>query len=305
MPRRPPTRHLAAPIVVGYDGTAAASSAAAAAFDLAERTGSEVRVVTVISEQQAGGRAEAGARVALADFAAGLAAPSRERLRSEVRFGDAAAELTSAADEVSAGLIVLGATHRRGIARTLLGSTVEETLAQTLCAVLIIPGRRPTWPPRHVVIGDDASLEAELAGDIASEIAGLYGCDVTLVEAIPIDPDTEVPAAGWLASMRRVFEDRLDDRAEELAAAAGSRPAVELAVGDAIAALEVGVHGEADETLVAVGTHRRVGLDRILHSSVAHAILDHATGATLISPVSSDLLGRARAPRAAPGSQRR
>lgn len=77
-----------------------------------------------------------------------------ERLRhagrpaeSEIREGDAAAEIIAVADERSADLIVLGSRGRTGLKRLLLGSVARNVLSGTKASVLVVHERhRPVEP---------------------------------------------------------------------------------------------------------------------------------------------------------------
>jgi len=277
-------------------GTPASRSAATAAADLAERTGSLAHFVTVIPDRERGRRGEATARRALRDCTAALGASRRRLASEEFRIGETATEIAQVADEVGAGLIVLGTSHRTGLAKVLLGTTLGSLLERALSPLLIIPADATAWPSCQVVIGDDATVESRLAGDIASEIGALYGAEITILEAMALHRQTEHSAATWTGQVRGLFEDRLQDRADEMERASGSRPALRLVAGAAVPALLDMLTGErGSRTLVALGTHRRTGLEGMFHSSVALAVVGSATGAALISPVGARGIGSAQA----------
>jgi nucleotide-binding universal stress UspA family protein len=283
------TTYFPTTVVVGFDGSVLSRSAATVAADIAAKSGSPLRLVRVLTEGQSGGYAEATARRELREFTSGLSASHRQHIVEDIRVGDSAVELTADAHELSAGLIVLGTSHHTGFAKALLGSTVEAVLRLTTCPVLITSGAPGSWPPRHVVIGDDATSESRLAGLVAAELAALFGAETTLLEAIPVDARAEATGADWLGRVREIFEDRLRDRAGELAAAQRPPPAVSVAAGDAASALLAAVQGaHGNHTLVAMGTHRRAGLAHLFHSSVALGVMDKVTGPVLISPVGTD-----------------
>jgi nucleotide-binding universal stress UspA family protein len=147
-----------------------------------------------------------------------------------------------------------------------------------------------------VVIGDDATPEARLAGDLASQIGALYGAEITLLEAMQLDGGI-AEAASWMGPVRELFEDRLQDRADDLETAFGSRPTVRLVDGPAAAALVDVVSTQCGRrTLMALGTGRRAGLAGVLHPSVALAVADAATGPVLVSPVGQLAAGAPRRP---------
>jgi len=74
-----------------------------------------------------------------------IARESATRLRAsgrsadtEVRRGDAAAEIIAGADERQADLVVLGSRGRTGLTRILLGSVARNVLAASRASVLIV-----------------------------------------------------------------------------------------------------------------------------------------------------------------------
>lgn len=291
-------RQFPTPLVVGFDGSPASLCAAGAAVDIAERSGSKAHLVTVIrgGESERGG--EGRARRMLRDYTTGLRATQRRLVTEGLRVGDAPTEIARVADEVDAGLIVVGASHRTGLAKLLLGSTVESLLQRVPCPLLILSGDRVAWPPDEVVIGDDATAEARQAGDLASEIGALYEAQVTLLEAMPMDGQI-AEAASWMGSVRELFEDRLQDRADDVERACGSRPTVRLVDGAAARALMALVGGDRGRrTLVALGTGGRAGLASVLHPSVALAVAHGTTGPVLVSPVGDGGVRSADRPRA-------
>ncbi|HEV8654675.1 MAG TPA: universal stress protein, partial [Candidatus Limnocylindria bacterium] len=83
---------------------------------------------------------EATAKVAreraAALVAAGLAATS------EIREGDAAAELIAAAAEAHADCIIIGSHGRTGVTRLFLGSVARAVLFDAPCSVLIVRGTK-------------------------------------------------------------------------------------------------------------------------------------------------------------------
>jgi nucleotide-binding universal stress UspA family protein len=286
-------------LVVGFDGSAASRCAATAALDLAERTGSEAHLVTVIRPPESERGAEAVARRLLRDYTTALSESQRNLVSEVLRVGDAATEIAAVATEVAARLAVVGTSHRSGLAKALFGTTVGSLLRRVACPLLITPEDPDAWPPGRVVLGDDATTEARAAGNLAAEIAALYGAAMTLLEAMPVDAASVGWKAEQLARMRELFEDRLEDRADELALW-GIRPTIRLVDGAATLELLAALRGdESRRTLVAMGTGRRAGLDSVFHPSVALAVADGARGPALVSPVgeADDRPHRAGGPR--------
>jgi universal stress protein A len=58
-----------------------------------------------------------------------------------IRVGDADTSILAAAEAVEAKVIVMATHGRTGIAHVLWGSVVEKVMRESLCPVLVIPGR--------------------------------------------------------------------------------------------------------------------------------------------------------------------
>jgi nucleotide-binding universal stress UspA family protein len=147
-------------ILLATDGSKDAKQAARTAADLAEKTGSELHVVHV------GG--EGFYETPLVDLAtleptwvtreypdllSDIERTERELLDNEVEqveaaggavtqahlsLGKAAPEIVVVAEEIEAGLIVMGSTGQGGIKRALLGSVSESVVKHAHCPVLVV-----------------------------------------------------------------------------------------------------------------------------------------------------------------------
>ena len=62
---------------------------------------------------------------------------------TEVRTGDAAAEIIAATEESSADLVVVGSRGRTGLTRVFLGSVARNVLHGSVASVLVVHGPRP------------------------------------------------------------------------------------------------------------------------------------------------------------------
>jgi nucleotide-binding universal stress UspA family protein len=147
-------------IVLATDGSEDANQAARTAADLAQKTSSELHVVYV------GG--EGFYETPLVDLAtleptwiareypdliSNLERTERELLDNEIeqvqaaggrvtqahlRMGEAAPEIVDLAEEIGAGLIVMGSTGQGSIKRALLGSVSESVVKHAHCPVLVV-----------------------------------------------------------------------------------------------------------------------------------------------------------------------
>jgi nucleotide-binding universal stress UspA family protein len=87
------------------------------------------------------------------------------------------------AEEVDAGLVVVGSRGLGPIERLALGSVSEGIVYHATRPVLVARGGERSWPPRRVVVGDDGSEGAERASELAAGIGKMYRAEGTLVRA--------------------------------------------------------------------------------------------------------------------------
>lgn len=140
-------------ILLAADGSEEATLAARAATDIAEKTGSELHVVLVgLSVSYVG-----MGPVEIAD----IPAPSQEELTEEaqrlldaqskqieaaggivtqahLRVGRPDEEIVALAEELGAGLIVIGSRGLGGIRRALMGSVSDSVIRHAHCPVLVV-----------------------------------------------------------------------------------------------------------------------------------------------------------------------
>jgi len=140
-------------ILLAADGSEEATLAARAATDIAEKTGSELHVVLVgLSVSYVG-----MGPVEIAD----IPAPSQEELTEEaqrlldaqskqieaaggivtqahLRVGRPDEEIVALAEELGAGLIVIGSRGLGGIRRALMGSVSDSVVRHAHCPVLVV-----------------------------------------------------------------------------------------------------------------------------------------------------------------------
>ena len=145
-------------ILLATDGSEEAASAARTAADLAQKTGSELHVVLVeLSMAHVGmGPPE------IAD----IPAPKQEELDEEsqrlldaqvrqikadggtvtqvhLRVGRPDVEIVALAEEIDAGLIVMGSRGLGGIRRALMGSVSDSVVRHAHCPVLVVRAEKP------------------------------------------------------------------------------------------------------------------------------------------------------------------
>jgi nucleotide-binding universal stress UspA family protein len=145
-------------IVLATDGSREAHLAATTAADLAKSTGSELHVLYVgeaanpyVDVELAGDEAvpprldaelkrqfERQAREMLDAEEERVRAAGAEVRQAHLSMGKADHEIVTLAEEIGAGLIVMGSRGRGGIRRALMGSVSDTVVRHASCPVLVV-----------------------------------------------------------------------------------------------------------------------------------------------------------------------
>jgi nucleotide-binding universal stress UspA family protein len=185
-----------------------------------------------------------------------------------------------AATEKRADLIVMS-THGRGdIRRFAFGSTADEIIRHTSCPLLLLPAdcqsEVPTGHPLRVLVPLDGSELAERVLEPVMKITGSVGATVKLirvVEPLPtslspmeissyaFDPEAE------LSEARRYLDGVANSLRQK-----GSEVTSEAIFGHALSLIEEQAQSGSFD-LLALATHGRGGLSRLILGSAASALL--------------------------------
>ena len=146
-------------VLLATDGSAEAQLAARIAADLAQKTGSQLHVVHVFGIAPVGPPVYSGATdlqgEALEEEAEEQISEQRAREVLEVEVGKVrsaggtvveahliegriAPEIVGLAEQIGAGLIVMGSRGRGGIRRALMGSVSDSVVRHAHCPVLVV-----------------------------------------------------------------------------------------------------------------------------------------------------------------------
>src|SRR5919112_5455283 len=136
-------------ILLATDGSREAELAARTAADLAHKTDSELHVVHVLAlplethdpssfEPEVLARLEQRERRTLEDVVEKIEASGGEVEGSHHTAGRPDAEIVALAEEIGAGLIVMGARGVGGIRRALTGSVSDSVIRHAHCPVLVV-----------------------------------------------------------------------------------------------------------------------------------------------------------------------
>jgi nucleotide-binding universal stress UspA family protein len=197
--------------------------------------------------------------------------------------------LVTAATDLGADLLVVGAHGRRGIGR-ILGSVAEKVVRTAGCPVLVARGAADAADGgyRRILAATDFSDAADRGLDLALELVAGDGT-VELVHFWSLPPLSRAHASDAVAEVLDDLGRGLQAEArrrgtDAVAARDGSRGTVryQLREGDPRdGILDLAVAAGAD--LVAVGSHGRRGLGRLLLGSVAQAIVRHAPCSVVVT----------------------
>lgn len=135
-------------ILLGYDGSPAASRALEFAVDLARRYGAELHVLAVFRPPEFGTEVETEELIEEGrKHCSRLLQPLRAKLgggdpkaRFETAVGHPSEQLLLYAEKHGVDHIVVGHRGHSGLARWLLGSVARQVIAHASCAVTVVRG---------------------------------------------------------------------------------------------------------------------------------------------------------------------
>jgi nucleotide-binding universal stress UspA family protein len=202
--------------------------------------------------------------------------------------GRAATTIVEQARAMRADLVILGSRGHGTIEAMLLGSVSAEVVDHSPAPVLV--ARRSGT--ERIVLGWDGSPGAVLAADCLRAWPIFAGSRVRVVSVadmgIPLWTAFPVDASPEMMPMYVEAEDAARQEHDELAGAmaaqlesAGIKAEAERRDGDAATEILAAANA-SNADLIAVGTHGRTGLKRLLLGSVARNVLQHARCSVLI-----------------------
>jgi nucleotide-binding universal stress UspA family protein len=187
-------------LLLATDSSREAQLAATTAADLAERTNSELHLITVGSDLPL---------YELPDYPAPFEDVLREQRRETkelleeqvkkvqesggtvnetyLREGSVDEEIVELAEEIGAGLIVMGSRGHGRIRRALMGSVSDSVVRHAHCPVLVVRAD-PIVFPAKMLVATDGSKEAELASSSAADLAKKTGSELHVVHVGHIPP---------------------------------------------------------------------------------------------------------------------
>lgn len=197
----------------------------------------------------------------------------------------AVAGILHEAERFRADLIVVGWRGHGAAKRLLMGSVSRGVVRGAQCAVLVV--RQRLKGVQRIVIGFDASANAQRAVELVAKLAAPSNGRVTLVRVAEIlAPSSRGPAVGGIRStigreVKRINAERAKAAMKALnrAAAAlrhsGWRTRTQLWTGEPLRDLMTAVD-DADPQLVVIGARGTSGVRQLLLGSVAEGVLSRS-----------------------------
>ncbi len=296
-------------IVVPVDGSPFGELALPLALGIAGKSGGELSVVTVVTplpgpgSQGDSGSLEEGRLLLARDHAESYQGELRKRvtlsgshvpISCHVETGSVVAKLDEYARVAEADLLVM-TTHGRGpLQRAWLGSVADGLLRRTPCPILAIrpkEGEKLEVEERglhHILVTLDGSPESREILPFARALVLTFGARVTLFRVIPPHFPLSSPFTSLSGHGFQGLEDEEGTTREALESEAGLLREEGLSVGVEIATgshpaegiLEFAEAGGVD--LVAMATHGRGGVARLILGSVADKVIRGGTVPVLL-----------------------
>ena len=280
-------------IIVGYDGSEQADDGLALGLALRELTGAGLVVARVFRYDAF---LDPAARAPVApppELREQRAAEVLSEVRPAADLADAEARavpsssaprgLHRLADELGAGLIVVGSSHRGKVGQVLAGSVGERLFHGAPCAVAVAPrgfaGRRRV-SLEVIGVGYDGRPESELALEEAARLSESVGAALKVFAVSPFTPFGK----GWNMSLDVVDVAERDRLEERLDAAVAGLPEESHAEGLLLSGHPADVLAEQEVDLLVVGSRGYGPLRTVLLGGVSGPLVRSASSPVLVLP---------------------
>jgi nucleotide-binding universal stress UspA family protein len=279
--------HMLATILVPLDGSQLAEQALPYAERLAEATSarvvlSRVLPLAVLERPEADLESADQARAYLQGVADRLTSKGRV-VEATTPWADPASEILEQVGSTHADLVVMATHGRSGPGRWLYGSVADEILRRAPVPVILVPPHvAAPWPTDRapcILVPLDGSRHAEAALGPAEELAAKLGSEIVLLQVVVFPPYSLYgDGSAYLAAFDpdvqlKEAREYLDALAKRLTV---SRVRVVVELGQpAFTIAEIAQREKVD--LIAMATHGRSGLARLVLGSVATGTLQRAS----------------------------
>jgi nucleotide-binding universal stress UspA family protein len=273
-------------ILLATDGSEDAELAATNALALTEATGSELHLIHVLSlaldtqdpssfEPEV--RRQLEKRAALEELIGRIEASGGEVGGSHPRVGRPDAEIVEEAEEIGAGLIVMGSRGFGLIRRALMGSVSDSVVKHAHCPVMVVRGEAAEFPTQ-ILLATDGSEEAHLVATTAADVAERTGSELHVVHVGEVKAVYHPERHGYLARYEELQEGAkrlLEEQVEQVKAAGGKVAGAHLGMGRPDEEIVV-LGQEIKAGLIVTGSRGLGGIRRALMGSVSDSVVRHA-----------------------------
>jgi nucleotide-binding universal stress UspA family protein len=206
---------------------------------------------------------------------------------AHLRKGRPADEIADLAEELDAGLVVVGSRGLGTVKRLVMGSVSEGVVSLAPCPVLVMRGGEGAWPPPRIIVGADLSEEARRAAELAVGLGDTLDAEVFLVMAYlrPMQVSPRGPNA--LAEAERADREASSAVlrfAAGLEGATGARPRRRAVLGYAASVIQDAAEEGEVPALVVVGRRGVGAVRRFVLGSVSTDVMRSVAGPVLIVP---------------------
>jgi len=196
-------------------------------------------------------------------------------------------EIVRVAEEVGAGLMVLGSRGLGPVRRAVMGSVSLSVVHHSHCSVLVVRGE-DAGLPGPILLAVDGSEQARVAAEAAAEISASTGSGLHVVFVMPTAEHLygrHLYSNELKQSVREQAEDDvrafLDEQVGWIEAHGGKVEDTHMAVGRPDAEI-VKLAEELGAGLTVVGNRGLGGVRRSLVGSVSNSVVRHAHGPVLV-----------------------
>lgn len=289
-------------VLLATDGSDASSVAVQLVAGLAWQPGTTIRIITALDTVRLAGPWATMTSYGLADLEASLLdeleavlvtaeaalTATGATLERQVLLGRPSAAIVDQASEMGADLIVVGNRGQGPFRTMLLGSVSAEVVDHAPCPVLVARGATMS----RILLAHDGSVLARAAEDLVAGMPPLASLPVEVLSVVRThEPSADTLAPSTMGRSMEVYgsaveESRLHHEAVARGAAErlghlGRAATWGVRAGDPARALVEEAEAKGID-LIALGTHGRTGIDRLVMGSVARNVLTHAHCSVLI-----------------------
>jgi hypothetical protein len=197
-----------------------------------------------------------------------VAASLGQSIQTVHRVGDPGEEIVNLAEEVGAGLLIIGSPKRSFVERVLLGRIAAKVVGLSPCDVLMVPENAEVNFGR-ILVGIDGSRHSMEAGQRALDLALSYGGEVHALAVLDVPVDRSLLFGVLAEAESKNFS------ALETMAGQGKKLGVPVVtkLGDGSPYVTIVKYSEDQHMdLIVLGSYGRTALTRFLLGSVVERV---------------------------------